>query len=93
MAASPSTESRVHGPLVGTKLRPPAPVSNYGERSRVSALLDPTLTDATRLTLLSAPPGYGKTVAVAGWLAARGVPFAWLSLDPADNDLAGSAVT
>jgi len=40
------------------------------------------------LTLLSAPPGYGKTVAVTGWLASRGLAHAWLSLDPADDDLA-----
>ena len=43
-------------------------------------------TTSTRLTLLSAPPGYGKSVAVAGWLGSRGVPHAWLSLDAADND-------
>ncbi|HEY4753981.1 MAG TPA: LuxR C-terminal-related transcriptional regulator, partial [Candidatus Limnocylindrales bacterium] len=41
---------------------------------------------ATRLTLVSAPPGCGKSVAVAGWLAASGVPSCWLSLDAADND-------
>ncbi|HXR27082.1 MAG TPA: hypothetical protein VN771_04410, partial [Candidatus Baltobacteraceae bacterium] len=40
------------------------------------------------MTLLSAPPGYGKTVAVTGWLASRGLAHAWLSLDPADDDLA-----
>ena len=38
--------------------------------------------------LLSAPPGYGKTVAVAGWLESRALAHAWLSLDVADNDLA-----
>ena len=41
----------------------------------------------SRLTLLSAPPGYGKTVAVAAWLASRALAT-WLSLDLADNDLA-----
>ena len=40
------------------------------------------------MTLLSAPPGYGKTVAVGGWLGSRGLTSAWLSLDPADDDLA-----
>lgn len=52
----------------------------------MSARLDSALEDRTRLTLLSAPPGYGKTYAVAGWLESRAVPCAWLSLDPADND-------
>jgi LuxR family maltose regulon positive regulatory protein len=74
-------------PLVSTKLRAPAAVGGHGERARLSALLDRGLEDSTRLTLLSAPPGYGKTVAVVGWLQSCGVACAWLSLDAADNDL------
>lgn len=73
-------------PLVSTKVRAPATVAGHGERPRLSALLDRGLEDSTRLTLLSAPPGYGKTVAVVGWLQSRGVACAWLSLDAADND-------
>ena len=88
MAPSLSAESLTPGPLVGTKLRAPVEVRDYRERPRLSAQLDGALEDRTRLTLLSAPPGYGKTMAVAGWLATRGMPVAWLSLDPADNDLA-----
>jgi LuxR family maltose regulon positive regulatory protein len=87
MKWSEVAESQISDPLVGTKLRPPPLVSAYRERSRLSAKLDAALEDQTRLTLISAPPGYGKTVAVAGWLAARDVPYAWLSLDRADNDL------
>ena len=41
------------------------------------------------MTLISAPPGFGKTTLLADWLAAAGsddlVPV-WLSLDPADNE-------
>jgi len=74
-------------PIVGTKLQAPASVSGYRERPRLSALLDRGLEDRSRLTLLSAPPGYGKTVAVAGWLESRALDHAWLSLDVADNDL------
>ena len=88
MAASRSGESQVHSPLLGTKLRAPVDVRDHRERPRLSAQLDRGLDDRTRLTLLSAPPGYGKTVTVAGWLEARGMPRAWLSLDPADNDIA-----
>jgi LuxR family maltose regulon positive regulatory protein len=75
-------------PLVRTKLVVPAHASNYTERQRLSALLDAGLDDSVRLTLLSAPPGYGKTMALAGWLGSRGHARAWLSLDPGDNDLA-----
>ncbi len=72
-------------PLISTKLHVPR-VAVYGDRPRLSGHLDGALDDATRLTLLSAPPGYGKSVAVAGWLASRNVSSAWLSLDAADND-------
>jgi len=85
---SAAAESRVAGPLVGTKLRAPVSVSGCCERPRLSGRLDAALGDHVRLTVLSAPPGYGKTVAVAGWLEARRVPRAWLALDAAENDLA-----
>ena len=41
-----------------------------------------------RLTLLSAPAGYGKTTLLAQWAAADAhrTPFAWVSLDSADVD-------
>ena len=41
-----------------------------------------------RLTLLSAPAGYGKTTLLAQWRRAEEaeVPFAWVSLDEQDND-------
>ena len=40
------------------------------------------------MTVVSAPPGFGKSSAVAAWLASRpdSVHAAWLSLDEADND-------
>ena len=72
-------------PLIATKLHAPR-VGVYGDRPRLSAHLDGALDDTTHLTVLSAPPGYGKSVAVAGWLASRDVRSAWLSLDTADND-------
>src|SRR5512143_2354991 len=76
------------GPLVATKILVPSPGTALRDRPRLDASLDRGLDDRTRLVLLSAPPGYGKTVAVAGWLASRSPATAWLSLDPADNDLA-----
>jgi LuxR family maltose regulon positive regulatory protein len=41
-----------------------------------------------RLVLVDAPAGFGKTTLVAQWRssAAESRPFAWLSLDPGDND-------
>jgi len=54
-----------------------------------SRLLD-QLTEglAGRLTLLSAPAGYGKTTLLSEWLGTCPCPAAWISLDASDNDLA-----
>lgn len=41
---------------------------------------------ASRLILVSAPAGFGKTTLLSEWLAVCGRPAAWLSLDAADND-------
>jgi LuxR family maltose regulon positive regulatory protein len=77
----------VADPLIGSKLRRPTLPHLYRPRPRVSEQLDAALADATRLTLVSAPAGYGKSVAVAAWLAERDLPAAWLGLDAADNDV------
>jgi LuxR family maltose regulon positive regulatory protein len=47
------------------------------------------LTDAGEvpLVLVVAPAGYGKTTALAEWAEHDGRPFAWITLDAADNDL------
>jgi LuxR family maltose regulon positive regulatory protein len=39
-----------------------------------------------KLTLLGAPAGFGKTTLLAEWCASEERAFAWVSLDPADND-------
>ncbi len=39
-----------------------------------------------KLTLISAPAGFGKTTLANEWAAACGRPSAWLSLDEGDND-------
>src|SRR5512136_466735 len=39
-----------------------------------------------KLTLVSAPAGFGKTTLVSEWIRGCGHPTAWLSLDRNDND-------
>lgn len=39
-----------------------------------------------KLTLISAPAGFGKTTLVSEWIASEGHPAAWLSLDALDSD-------
>ena len=71
---------------LATKLNPPA-----GARPRVprQALVDSLVEGASRrLTLVSAPAGWGKTTLLAEWAAdpRERRPFTWLALDRADND-------
>ena len=40
-----------------------------------------------KLTLISAPAGYGKTTLVAEWISVSNMPFCWISLDESDNDV------
>ena len=72
------------GPLLATKLHIPRRRSLV-PRPRLSERLDRG--GEARLTLLSAPAGFGKTTLLTEWLAAAdGRSTAWLSLDPRDND-------
>jgi LuxR family transcriptional regulator, maltose regulon positive regulatory protein len=74
-------------PLVTTKLNLPLLRPRVVVRTRLRALLDRGL--ETRLTLISAPAGFGKTTLLADWLARAappGLAVAWLSLDESDSD-------
>ncbi len=71
-------------PLLATKLYVPRPRRTLISREHLLCRLDEGL--ARSLTLLVAPPGFGKSTLLAQWLASRGQPAAWLSLDAADND-------
>ena len=74
-------------PLLTTKLfRPPAK-PGLVIRPRLIEKLDQGLARGARLTLVSAPAGYGKTTLVQSWTASHpDWELAWLSLDEADND-------
>ena len=64
-----------------TKLRPLRLGNDILVRTRLLDRLDCTQT----LALIIAPAGYGKTTLVSTWLAQRGHPYAWLSLEDDDN--------
>ena len=75
-------------PLVDTKLHLPSGRAGAVPRPRLAARLSRGL--AAKLTLVSAPAGFGKTTALAQWLAettqAPGGPaVAWVSLDEHDD--------
>jgi LuxR family transcriptional regulator, maltose regulon positive regulatory protein len=71
-------------PILTTKLYIPPPRPNAVVRPRLIARLNAGLHD--RLTLVSAPAGFGKTTLVCTWLAECGRQVAWLSLDERDGD-------
>ena len=72
--------------LPETKLAPPAPPNDLVLRPRLHEALSAGV--AGPLTLVSAPPGAGKTVMVASWVSAGAAPgpVAWASLDQGDAD-------
>ncbi len=81
-------------PLLQTKLHIPAIRSDPAAGLRISLVPRPRLIErlnaglSGKLTLISAPAGFGKTTLVSHWLDCAELPAAWLSLDEEDNDLA-----
>ncbi len=71
--------------LLRTKLYQPSMPRDLVVRPRLLDRFDQALSQP--LTLVSAPPGYGKTMLVRSWLERCPLPSAWLSLDADDNHL------
>jgi LuxR family transcriptional regulator, maltose regulon positive regulatory protein len=73
-------------PLISTKLRVPQARPKLVARPRLTERLNPE--SGRRLTLITAPAGFGKTTLLGEWLAGRSDErsVAWASLDEADND-------
>jgi LuxR family maltose regulon positive regulatory protein len=71
--------------LLATKLLVPALGREVVPRPRLVERL--SAASRRRLTVVAAPAGFGKTTAVAAWIAAEAPPVAWLALDEADNAL------
>lgn len=71
-------------PILATKLYIPRPQPRVVLRPRLIERLNEGL--HRKLTLISAPAGFGKTTLLSGWLAGCQRPAAWLSLDEGDND-------
>jgi len=78
-------------PIINSKIKKPVSRSNLVKRNNLLKELDKGLLREDeqvferRLTLVSAPAGYGKSTLVENWLANR-ERVAWLSLDEGEND-------
>ncbi len=72
-------------PILATKLYAPQPRTKVVTRTRLIERLNEGLLG--KLTLISAPAGFGKTTLVSEWLVGCDRPATWLSLDEGDNDL------
>jgi LuxR family maltose regulon positive regulatory protein len=74
---TPLLTTKLYGPPVGPRLVP---------RPHLIQYLEEGLRLGHRMTLVSAPAGFGKTTLLGDWLRQTDRPAAWLSLDEGDND-------
>lgn len=77
--------------ILATKLYIPLPPPKVVLRSRLIERLNESLCQdqgyGQKLTLISAPSGFGKTTLLSEWIPSCKRLAAWLSLDEGDNDL------
>jgi LuxR family maltose regulon positive regulatory protein len=80
----PDLQGATEAPLAEAKLAAPRLRAGMVQRPRILAALDGG--NDANLTLVAAPPGYGKTTAVREWCSSQEAPLAWVTLDAGDND-------
>ena len=84
--ATPARRSAVSAnvPILAAKITAPGVPDWAVPRPRITKLI----AEGTRqcpLTIVTGPPGAGKTMALSQWVAAAPGPVAWISLDSFDN--------
>ena len=77
-------ESAYPTTLLATKVSPPRMPAALTPRPHLTAYLNRGM--RTRLTLISASAGFGKTTLLAEWLGQSNRKAAWYALDESDND-------
>ena len=73
--------------LLATKLYAPSTRAGLTTRPRLTERLDEGA--RTKLTLVVAPAGFGKSTLLGEWVLQTDLPVGWLALDEGDNDPAG----
>jgi LuxR family maltose regulon positive regulatory protein len=72
--------------ILATKLYIPRPRPNVVHRPRLIERLNEGHPSGRKLTLISAPAGYGKTTLLSEWIPQSERCVTWVSLDDGDND-------
>lgn len=70
--------------VLSTKLYPPPLRSDRVHRPQLNQQFQQST--ARKLTLVSAPAGFGKTTAVSDWIQQQATPFIWYQIDKSDSD-------
>lgn len=83
---SPGATDGGGSPLIATKHRVPVRRAAAVERERLLDALDEAA--CLPLTLVCAPPGFGKSTLLSEWAGRRRATVAWVSLDAGDSDVA-----
>ncbi len=84
MANAHRNSARIASDLLTTKLVLPTLHPNVIQRPDLLARLDQGL--SKKLTMVTAPTGFGKTTLVVSWITARNFTHAWVALDESEND-------
>ena len=71
-------------PILATKLYSPPLREDRVSRPRLLEQLQAGI--SRKLTLVSAPAGFGKTTVISDWLHRQSTPFIWYQLDETDSD-------
>ena len=78
-------DTRTHLPILFPKVQVPPARLQLVSRQRLLRILDEGL--HRKLTLISAPAGYGKTTLLSEWAASHKWPLGWVTLEPGDSQL------
>ncbi|MEE4354607.1 MAG: LuxR C-terminal-related transcriptional regulator [Desulfatiglans sp.] len=71
-------------PILRTKLYVPQPRPDLVQRTHLIDQMNKGINH--KLTLISAPAGFGKTTLLSEWISQSEMPATWISLDKSDND-------
>jgi LuxR family maltose regulon positive regulatory protein len=72
--------------LLATKIHIPPLRSNLVSRPHLIKRLNDGITQNHRLTLISAPAGYGKSTLLVEWVSQLDTQVAWVSLEKGENN-------